>query len=320
MSKPIPRSRLNITYRTKIDGRPKKAKLPMRFLVLGDFTRHDRSLLDERQVHSMLPGMKPDSFMEELGISATIDDESLKERLIGALAGEVSGKFTKTPKETDTEATFKISGVGTVSGEASLNGLGSFVGEVEISGEIKLPIDNRLAQIPAEGLVVQLSLYGKVEPPPGAEIGVTGNIEAKVEVRLLDNSLGDDDTTIDLRSAVAAAKVPIDVTIPLRSINDFKPLHLAASVPEIRRLVLLHRLVLEARNYVSSFPELREVVKAELAQTKAQMTDKSAPIAGADTRLGKLSQSLRAMYPQLIVEPGAGSKPASEPAPAPRAD
>ena len=50
------------------------------------------------------------------------------------------------------------------------------------------------------------------------------------------------------------------------------------------------------------------------------MTDKRAPIAGADTRLGKLSQSLRAMYPQLIVEPGAGSKPASEPAPAPRAD
>jgi hypothetical protein len=38
MSKPVPRSRLNITYRTRIDGVPVKQKLPMRFLVLGDFS------------------------------------------------------------------------------------------------------------------------------------------------------------------------------------------------------------------------------------------------------------------------------------------
>ncbi|MFV8749340.1 type VI secretion system contractile sheath small subunit [Nannocystaceae bacterium ST9] len=308
MSKPIPRSRLNITYRTKIDGKLKKAKLPMRFLVLGDFTRHDQSLLAERKVHSMLPGMKPDSFMEELKISATIDDESLKERLIGQLAGEITGKFTKSPDADDTVGTLKINGMGIVSGEGQVNGLGSFVGPVEISGEIELPLgDDRAPAIPADGsLEVELRLYGKVEPPAGAEIGVTGNIDAKVKIKLGASGLRDDDTAIDLRNAVTSDAVLVEVTIPLRSISDFKPLHLAASVPEIRRLVLLHRLVLEARNYISSFPELREVVKAELGETKKQMTEEAAPVAGADTRLGKLGQALRTLYPQLMVEP---SKP-----------
>ncbi|NVB39231.1 type VI secretion system contractile sheath small subunit [Pseudenhygromyxa sp. WMMC2535] len=302
MSKPIPRSRLNISYRTKIDGRPKKAKLPMRFLVLGDFTAHDRSLLDEREVHSIMPGMRLDSFMEELKVSAPIDDELLRERLFGALTGEVEGKFTKAPGEDDSAAKLKISGRAVVSGEAGANGLGSFVGEVEVSGEVELPVENRAVKLPEDGSKVTLTLYGKVEPPAGAEVGVTGNVEAKIEVTLTAKSIDDDDFSVDLRCAVAADKVPVDVTIPLRSMSDFKPLHLAASVPELRRLVLLHRLVLEARNFISSFPELREVVKAELADTKAQVVGGSA---GEDTRLGKLSKELRALYPQLLVDPRA---------------
>jgi len=301
MSKPIPRSRLNITYRTKIDGQPKKAKLPMRFLVLGDFTRHDRSLLAERQVHSILPGMRLDTFMQELELSAPIDDPSLKEWLQGALRGEITGKFTKSPAEGDSEGTLKITGAGLVSGDASVNGLGSFAGTVEISGEIKLPIEGRNPVIPDDGsLEVELTLYGKVEPPSGAEIGVTGNVKAKVKVKLGVDSLDDDDVSIDLRRSVSASEVPVEITIPLRSISDFRPLNLAASVPELRRLVLLHRLVLEARNYVSSFPELREVVKAELAATKAQIEEQ---VAGATTRLGQLRADLRQAYPQLMVEP-----------------
>lgn len=306
MSKPVPRSRLNITYRTKIDGKPKKAKLPMRFLVLGDFTSHDRSLLDQRRVHSILPGMKLGSFMEELKITAPIDEPNLQETLRGVLTGQITGKFTKAPAEDATEGTLKVSGIGVVSGELEDNGLGSFSGAVEISGEIDLPVDNRVPTLPEDAPVeVTLTLFGKVEAPPGAEIGVTGNIEAKVKVLIAANNLDDEDTMIDLRSAVTGENVPVAVTIPLRSINDFKPLNIAGSVPEIRRLVLLHRLVLEARNYVSSFPELREVVKAELAETKALIKDKDAPVAGADTRLGKLRTELRTLYPQLTIEPSA---------------
>lgn len=303
MSKPIPRSRLNITYRTKIDGKPKKAKLPMRFLVLGNFSGHDRSMLDERPIHSVLPGMKLDSFMEELKLSAPIDDESLKERLAGTLEGAVTGKFTKTPDEDATEATLKIAGVGNVSGDVSQNNLGSFSGEVQISGEIKLPVVNRVPTTSTdEPIEVALTLYGKVEPQPGAEIGVTGNIEAKIKVALTVGELADDDLSIDLRGEVHSNAVPVDITIPLRSINDFKPIHLAASVPEIRRLVLLRRLVLEARNYVSSCPETREALKAELVLTKAQIGDKDAPVAGAETRIGALRDTLSTMYPQLMVQ------------------
>lgn len=315
MSKPIPRSRLNITYRTKIEGRPKKAKLPMRFLVLGDFTGHDRSLLDQRRVHSIMPGMKLDSFMQELKVSAPIDDPLLRETLLGSLAGEVTGKLTKAPGENDTEGTVKISGQGIVSGEFAQNGLGSFAGEVEISGEVKLPVESRVPSIAEGGVEVELRLYGKVEPPAGVDLGVTGNVEAKVKVRLVANLLGDDDITIDLRSPVRADRVPVELTIPLRSISDFKPLHLAANVPELRRLVLLHRLVLEARNFISSFPELREVVKAELAATKAQIDSGEAK--GADTRIGKLGAELRSLYPQLLVSPPAMTAtetPAEQPA------
>ncbi len=301
MSKPIPRSRLNITYRTKIEGRPKKAKLPMRFLVLGDFTAHDRSLLDERKVHSVMPGMRLDSFMQELEVSAPIDDELLRESLIGALTGEVTGKFTKAPGEEDTEGTLKITGTGVVSGDASQNGLGSFVGEVAVSGEVELAVEGRVPAIAEGGVEVELTLYGKVEPPAGVEVGVTGNVEAKVKVQLAANLLGDDDISIDLRSPISADRVPVEITIPLRSISDFKPLHLAASVPELRRLVLLHRLVLEARNFISSFPELREIVKSELAETKAQVD--SGEVKGQDTRIGKLTNELRTRYLQLLVMP-----------------
>jgi len=53
VTKPVPRSRLNISYRTKIDGKPKKAKLPMRLLALGDFTGDRRTLLNELRVHGL---------------------------------------------------------------------------------------------------------------------------------------------------------------------------------------------------------------------------------------------------------------------------
>lgn len=300
MSKPVPRSRLNISYRTKIEGQPKKAKLPMRFLVLGDFTGNPRTLLGERPVHSILPGMQLQSFMEELQVTAPIDEPSLRESLFGVLDGEVTGKLLKVPSSDDKRATVKITGKGKVSGELRENGLGSFVGEVQISGEVELPLEGGIPTF-ASPVEVELHLFGKVEPPAGAEIGLCGDVDGKIKITLAANVLGDQDTNVDLRSK-AAANVPVALTIPLRSINDFKPLHLAASVPEIRRLVLLHRLVLEARNFISSFPELREVVKAELTATRKQMDELKAPGAGSETRLGKLREELRTLYPQLLLD------------------
>jgi len=58
MTKPVPRSRLNITYRTKIEGTLKNVKLPMRFLVLSDFTGANDAPLDDREIQSIMPGMQ----------------------------------------------------------------------------------------------------------------------------------------------------------------------------------------------------------------------------------------------------------------------
>lgn len=304
MSKPVPRSRLNISYRTKIDGKPKKAKLPMRFLVLGDFTGNDRRLLGERPVHSVMPGMKLDTFMQEMKLSAPIDDPALRETLTGDIAGAVTGKLTRKLSAADTSANVKFSGTGTVSGDLRVNGLGSFAGEVLISGEFSVPAANGQITIPDGGLEVTLSVFGKVEPPTGGEVGVTGDVDGAIKLKLLANDLRDDDTAIDLRSRVTGDAVPVQITIPIRSLADFKPLHLAASVPEIRRLVLLHRLVLEARNFISSFPELREVIKAELATAKATVAGDPA-IKGDTTEIGKLREALRVDFPQLIVDAAA---------------
>lgn len=277
----------------------------MRFLVLGDLTGDRRTLLNERPVHSILPGMKLDSFMQELRVTSPIDEKSLRETLMGTLVGEITGKFLKPPGDKDTTGKLKISGKGVVSGDLRTNGLGSFVGEVAIRGEIVLPVKGGVPTID-DAVTVKLSLFGKVEPPQGAEIGITGDVDVTTELRVLPSTLFGEDTTVDLRSRVEADKVAVSLTIPLRSVGDFKPLHLAASVPEIRRLVLLHRLVLEARNFISSFPELREVVKAELASTKGEL-EASSPVAGSDTRLGMLRQELRALYPQLVLDVGPGA-------------
>lgn len=339
MTKPIPRSRLHITYRTKIDGTPKKAKLPMRFLVLGDFTAHDHRGLGERPVHSIMPGMELSSFMNELKLSSRIDEPSLKESLFGGLEGTITGKFMSKPKlDPNTNAAggktkIKVTGTGVVSGKIADNGLGSFSGTVEITGEIdvpyifrgKEPIIDTANLFAANATYDGLRVFGKVEPAEDTTIGatgVTGNVEhydqgrkAYVPLGLKAATLTKlpedpnlDPDSIDAEQALAPtkvshAKVPVDLTIPLRSMNHFKPLHLAAMVPEIRRLVLLRSLALETRNYLANYPSLRDLVKKELT---VEVEGKPGG------RFPALREKLKTDYPQLLVEP-----PAPAPAPAP---
>lgn len=98
MSKPIQdrifRSRLTIKYRTNIDGVPVPQTLPLRLLVLGDFTGRKRTgenepkglhvletrPLSERRVYSIKRGFRVDDLMKELDISFPIPtpDEELK--------------------------------------------------------------------------------------------------------------------------------------------------------------------------------------------------------------------------------------------------
>jgi len=321
MSKPVPRSRLHITYRTTIDGKQKQAKLPMRFLVLGDFTGpHNRKLLGEREIYSILPGMKLESFMEALKVTAPIQDPGLKQVLNGRLEGEVTA--TIPDDLPDGTARVKIEGKGEVKGLFTENRLGSFAGAFEIVAEIEVPFADGKPAIPEGGHTVDLELKGKVEPLQdakfgltgdaerlqGAEIGITGDVSDKFSVTF--TVLPDDPASTDvkgglkLRLRVTCDKVKVHLTIPLRSISDFKPLNLAMRVPEIRRLDLLHRLVLEARNHILGFPQLRETLKDELS--------KLATVATADGEkmpLGKLRKYLCTKYPQLVAGSGQAADP-----------
>jgi predicted component of type VI protein secretion system len=280
MSKPVPRSRLNITYRTRIDGVPVKQKLPMRFLVLGDFSGGCLDKLESRPVRSIKPGMKLDSFMKEMKLSAPIEEPSLASRLMGTLEGRITGKIKK--ELPGGKAIVQLSGSGTVSGERKLNGLGDFSGEVLISGDVEVPLASEKVTIENPILTIAGSVEG----------GVTGKIAAKITCTFSPKVVD-----VDGLGGTVSAQVPVQLTIPIRSLRSFSPEHIAASVPEIRRLMVMRRLLVEMRSSISSRSELRNVLKAVLESPE----------------LPKLREWLLSNYAQLQLSASIQATPAAAP-------
>lgn len=68
----IPKSRITLTYRTKVDGQPEDVTLPFRILVLGDLsngTSKDRKLdLDQRNIRA-LNGKNLDAVMADMDMT-----------------------------------------------------------------------------------------------------------------------------------------------------------------------------------------------------------------------------------------------------------
>lgn len=312
MSKPVPRSRLNITYRTRIEGEPKKVKLPMRFLVLGNFTGKNDALLSERPMRSILPGMRVDSFMHEMKVTAPIEPKGLAMKLTGKLEGSVTGAFKKLPDPTDATATVKLSGVGVATGRAKDNGLGDFEGQIVLEGEHDFTLENGKIKLPDAGEKVKLRVKGKVEPPGDFDAGITGTADTTIEVAFTENTAdAGTDVSIDFSSTLEA-EVTVDLTVPIRSISSFRPDHLADRVPEIRRLVLLRRLVLELRSYISSNPLLGVALREELDKAQKELDEAAAPSAeqplrSSQTTIAKLKAALAEKHPQLLIEPASPS-------------
>lgn len=278
MSKPVPRSRLNITYRTRIDGVPVKAKLPMRFLVLGDFSGGCADKLESRPVRSIKPGMKLDSFMKEMRLSAPIEDPRLATRLMGALEGRVTGKIKK--ELPGGKAIVQLSGTGTVSGERKHNGLGDFAGEVRISADVEVPLASEKVTIQAPVLHVRGLVEGTI----------TGRVDARVTCTFDPGVVG-----VDELAGAISGQVPVALTIPVRSLRSFSPEHIAATVPEIRRLMVTRRLLVEMRSSISSQSELRNVLKGVLENPE----------------LPRLREWLIANYAQLQLAASASATPAA---------
>jgi len=76
----IPQSRLTLRYKTEVSGEPADITLPLRLMILGDFslgTSTDRQLdLDERRVRN-LDGTNTDATMKDMGMSLrfTVDNK-----------------------------------------------------------------------------------------------------------------------------------------------------------------------------------------------------------------------------------------------------
>lgn len=76
----IPKSRLTLRYKTEVNGQPADITLPLRLMILGDFSQgssDDRKLdLDERRVRN-LDGTNTNATMKDMGMSLnfTIDNK-----------------------------------------------------------------------------------------------------------------------------------------------------------------------------------------------------------------------------------------------------
>ncbi len=76
----IPQSRLTLRYKTEVSGEPADITLPLRLMILGDFSlgsSTDRQLdLDERRVRN-LDGTNTDATMKDMGMSLkfTVDNK-----------------------------------------------------------------------------------------------------------------------------------------------------------------------------------------------------------------------------------------------------
>lgn len=77
----LPKSRITLVYRTKINGQPEDVKLPFRVVVLGDFSQgssKDRQVdLDERAMRSVT-GSNINELMKDMGMSISfeVDDKT----------------------------------------------------------------------------------------------------------------------------------------------------------------------------------------------------------------------------------------------------
>lgn len=72
----IPKSRITLTYRTAVNGEPEDVQLPLRLLMMGDFsngTSKDRQLdLDRRELRN-LDGTNLDAVMGDMNMSIRLD-------------------------------------------------------------------------------------------------------------------------------------------------------------------------------------------------------------------------------------------------------
>ncbi len=280
----VPLSRLNIKYRTRIDGQVKQKELPLKLLVAGDFSgrgvgdqqrgrsKRQLPLLDKRVIHVIGRAGSLESVLANMRIGLPVPGHLTYERDF-VLEGKANVLLEKRKDEVLVLLrSAQIEGAEVESGGSPKAGAKSnYRGEIHSFGLVPLTVGSASPPAGPTGQAKFEDLAGWVEPKsrqPGEPPTMFELLPPTQERPSSEVSFefvpGSDPNELLLERSTVELNVPIKVTvrarqvIPLMKIADFEPDRVAAAVPEIRRLLVLRWLVSQARSMIASNPVLRK--------------------------------------------------------------
>ncbi len=287
MSKPIQelifKSRLTISYRTNITGTVTQERLPFRLLVLGNFSgdqAHASGLLpdlEHRKVYSIRRGMTANHFISEIVPTMPVPTRlpKLQTYLPGTVAATLKLQVTREQRAKNGTVELRIkAGEGTFTSTAADNGVCDVQGQVIVRGTVRATVTDGTVEAQEANLEIMSLVRGDLtDPRTGAVLyPVTGTIAEKVklakdafEVKPDDEAaLAENSTAINLKVVVKGQAIKAKRTIPFNSLESFNPDAVAASIPEVRRLLVIKMLLLELQASLRNLPELRKAFKDAL--------------------------------------------------------
>jgi predicted component of type VI protein secretion system len=311
LSKPIQeqifKSRLTITYRTNITGTVQQEKLPYRLLVLGEFAGRSlrrANLLDDaakRTVRSIKRGTTVDNHLNEVVPTWRIprDDKAL-----GALRSVIPGRvhfdqvtcsIPATALTRDEEKKFSLGGTARLESSAEENGMCDIQGTLQVSGSLSTKIADRVVTVKGAKIDLVGAVSGTyVDPATNKVVGiVTGLLEARglqvdagrVTVKPADEeedsgaTVSAEDRKVKVFAITIAGEqlVQAERTIPFTSTDSFTPDAVAMNIPEVYRLRVLKRLLLDLQSGLRNRHDLRKRLKDMLpgyGDPKAKVEEK----------------------------------------------
>lgn len=308
MAKPIQdqifRSRVKITYRTTIDGVPVEEKLPLRILVLGNFSGRPppdprrpakaSEHLEKRLIRSITRGMKVDSLMDEMGLSLPLPrlPEGIRPHRPSELTLPIRGTLRGAVREGEGGRRYLVlADTLEVKSARADNGIGDIAARIEVTAQREIDAAD---PGPEEELDCVLHLEGRL----------SGDFAAR-----LDHDYNAKIRSIEIQGESASAEYEVEARaarrLPVRGLRWFSPDAVAQNTEEVRRLLVVKALLADLRFKLTSSFELRDALREKLKALEA------AP-PGA---LARVQGGLRARYPQLMI--GAPPPAAASPEPGP---
>jgi predicted component of type VI protein secretion system len=308
LSKPIQeqifKSRLTITYRTNITGTVQQEKLPYRLLVLGEFAGRSlrrANLLDDaakRTVRSIKRGTTVDNHLNEVVPTWRIPEalRALRSVIPGRIHfDKVTCSIPATALARDEEKGFSLGGTARFESSAEENGMCDIQGTVQVSGSLSTKIADRMVTTKGAKIDLVGAVTGTyVDPATNKVIGiVTGLLEARglhVDAGRVTVKPADEDEDSGATASAEDRKVKVfavtiageqrvqaERTIPFTSTDSFTPDAVAMNIPEVYRLRVLKRLLLDLQSGLRNRHDLRKRLKDMLpgyGDPKAKVEEK----------------------------------------------